>query len=243
MAKIKNAKPKSTSGGYERLVGNPAMADIFTKAQSTVISNGTELEKMIRDRAQLIANLDEFIDQCDEGLVPDGSYLCTKAVLKESKYNLEKHEPDFIAFTLNTTKKLCYVVELKDGDAFDTKKAAAEKEMLQKFVNHLAPRIPFRTKYYICCFNQLDKAKIVAGFKNTVTIEEVMSGNEFCNILGINYRQIVEFRKDDAVENYAYVVQKMSEIPDIQNAVVSEHRTHISEDEFYVDDDADLAEE
>lgn len=242
MAKIKNAQPKTTSGGYERLVGNPALADIFTKAQSTVITNGSELEKMIRDRAQLISNLDEFIDKCDEGLIPDGSYLCTKAVLKKSKYKLEKHEPDFIAFTLNLTKKLCYVVELKDGDAFDTKKAAAEKEMLQKFVNHLAPRIPFRTKYYICCFNQLDKTKIVTGLKNVVTIDEVMSGDEFCDILGINYRQIVELRKDDAADNFAYVVQKMSEIPDMQHSVVSEHRTHISEDEFYDNGDTDVTE-
>ena len=47
MAKIRNAKPKHGSGGYERLVGNIDMANIFTKAQSTVISNGTELEKIV----------------------------------------------------------------------------------------------------------------------------------------------------------------------------------------------------
>lgn len=45
MAKIRNAKPKQSGGGYDRLVGNHDMAEIFTKAQSTVISNGTELEK------------------------------------------------------------------------------------------------------------------------------------------------------------------------------------------------------
>ena len=44
MAKIKNSKPKQSGGGYERLVGNKDMALILTKAQSTVISNGTELE-------------------------------------------------------------------------------------------------------------------------------------------------------------------------------------------------------
>lgn len=49
MAKIRNAKPKQSGGGYDRLVGNHDMAEIFTKAQSTVISNGTELEKIIRD--------------------------------------------------------------------------------------------------------------------------------------------------------------------------------------------------
>ena len=47
MAKIRNSNPKQSGGGYERLVGDKDMASIFTKAQSTVISNGTELEKII----------------------------------------------------------------------------------------------------------------------------------------------------------------------------------------------------
>ena len=45
MAKIRNSNPKQSGGGYERLVGDKDMASIFTKAQSTVISNGTELEE------------------------------------------------------------------------------------------------------------------------------------------------------------------------------------------------------
>lgn len=244
MAKIKNANPKKSGGGYERLVGNRAMADIFTKAQSTVISNGTELEKIISNSAELINNLDEFIDACDNGMISDGSYLCTKKVIKTSKYKLEQHEPDFVAFTLNKAKNLCYVVELKDGDAFDTKKSSAEKKMLQAFVNHLAPLIPFRTKYFICCFNQLDKSKIVTGFKNTFTIDEVMTGKEFCDILGIDYNKILELRKHDTKDNFAYVVEKMSEISEIKKAVVGEQRKHIVQDEFYGDekdfDDIDI---
>lgn len=51
MAKIQNAHPKQSSGGYDRLVGNHDMADVFTKAQSTVITNGTELEKIITERS------------------------------------------------------------------------------------------------------------------------------------------------------------------------------------------------
>ena len=59
MAKIRNSNPKTSSGGYERLLGNKEMANIFTKAQSTVISNGTELEKIITERANNIENLDQ----------------------------------------------------------------------------------------------------------------------------------------------------------------------------------------
>lgn len=237
MARIRNSNPKQSGGGYERLVGNADMANIFTRAQSTVISNGTELEKIISRASNDIMDLDSFIDACDSGSIADGSYLCTKKVVKESSYRLESHEPDFIAFTVDKARNLCYVVELKDGDAFDTKKSHAEKEMLQTFVNHLAPKIPFRTKFYVCCFNQPDKEKIVSGFKNEFTIDEVMTGREFCEILGIDYDEIVKMRMDDTADNFEYVVEKMFEIQKVRSHFSKTYRQHINEDDFY--DDAD----
>lgn len=237
MAKIRNSNPKQSGGGYERLVGNIDMASIFMKAQSTVITNGTELEKIISERAQTVDDLDEFITSCDNNTVSDGTYLCTKKVVKASRYKLDKHEPDFIAFTVNRAKNLCYVVELKDGDAFDTKKSQAEKEMLQLFENHLAPKIPFRTKFYICCFNQSDKDKIVAGFKNVFAKEEVMTGREFCDILGVDYDAIVQLRKDDAADNFKYVIEKLFEIQEVCAQFSQQQRKHIVENAFYGPDD------
>lgn len=238
MAKIKHSHPKQTGGGYERLVGNSEMAAIFTKAQSTVISNGTELERIISDNSCTIDDLDKFIDDCDNGTVANGTYLCVKKVVKLSKFRLLKHEPDFIAFVVNKERNICCVVELKDGDAFDTKKSLAEKEMLQLFVNHLAPKIPFRTKYYICCFNQLDKEKIVFGFKNVFTIDEVMTGKEFCDILGIDYNAIVNLRKSDALDNFRYVIEKMFEIKDVRKNFSDLYRRRIVEEDFYSVDDS-----
>ena len=237
MAKIRNSKPKQSGGGYERLVGDKDMASIFTKAQSTVITNGTELEKIISERSNTITDLDAFIDKCDDGTITDGAYLCTKKIVKASSYKLAGHEPDFLAFTINKAKNLCYVVELKDGDSFDTKKSQAEKEMLEIFVNHLAPKIPFRTKSYICCFNQSDKDKIVAGFKNVFTKNEVMTGKEFCDILGIDYDAIVKTRRDDTTDNFRYVVEKMFEIKKVRSQFSQKHRLHIPENEFYDTDD------
>ena len=242
MAKIRDSNPKQSGGGYERLVGNPAMASIFTKAQSTVISNGTELEKIISGESHTITDLDAFIDSCDKRMVEDGSYLCTKKVLKAAHYRLEGHEPDFIAFAVDKANGTCYVVELKDGDAFDTKKSIAEKEMLQLFVNHLAPKIPFRTKFFICCFNQMDKERIVAGFKSVFSLSEVMTGREFCEILGIDYDAIVRMRLEDTVDNFRYVIEKMTEIKEVKDYVVGRHRHHISEEDFYFKEDDEFDE-
>ena len=238
MAKIEHSHPKQTGGGYERLLGNREMASIFTKAQSTVISNGTELEKIISDRSCIINDLDRFIDDCDSGMVANGTYLCTKKIVKLSRFRLMKHEPDFVAFVINKEKNVCCVIELKDGDAFDTKKSLVEKEMLQLFVNHLAPKISFRIKYYICCFNQMDKEKIVFGLKNVFAIEEVMTGKEFCDLLGIDYDSIVNLRRNDALDNFKYVVEKMFEISDVRKNFSNMYRKRIIEDDFYNVDDS-----
>lgn len=239
MAKIRNSHPKQSGGGYERLVGNPNMAAIFTKAQSTVITNGTELEKIISSKAIAIEDLDQFIDECDRNLISENTYLCSKKVLKKSSYQLAGHEPDFIAFRVDKIKNICHVVELKDGDSFDTKKSYAEKEMLEKFVNHLAPKIPFRTCFFICCFNQTDKDKIVAGFKNAFSISEIMTGKEFCDFLNIDYQDILKQRSADTLDNFKYVIEKMTEIPEVKETVLNEQRKHIVKDEFYNPDDED----
>ena len=173
------------------------------------------------------------MEGCDSGTVGDGSYLCTKKVIKASAYKLDGHEPDFIAFTVNKAKNLCYVVELKDGDTFDTKKSLVEKEMLELFVNHLAPRIPFRTKFFICCFNQSDKNKIVSGFKNVFSIDQVMTGRELCDILGIDYDSIVRMRMDDTADNFRYVVEEMFGIREVRSQLAQKQREHIPEEDFY----------
>lgn len=233
MAKIRNANPKNSSGGFVRMIGNEQLATIFTKAQSTVITNGTELEKIITERAKPVLDLDKFIEDCENLKVENGTYLCSKKVVKASSYKLAHHEPDFLALTVNVAKNICYVVELKDGFSFDTKKSVAEKEMLQVFVNHIAPKIPFRTKYYICCFNQSDKDMIENGFKGVFSSDEILTGREFCEILGIDYDAIVNMRNKDCADNLQYVLEKLTEIKEVCDAVTSVKRKRIIENEFY----------
>lgn len=84
MAKIKDSHPKTSSGGYERLLKDKQLASILQKAQSTIISNGTELEKIISNQAEVISDLDLFIDEVNHNLVNKGSYLCTKKSLKKA---------------------------------------------------------------------------------------------------------------------------------------------------------------
>lgn len=232
MAKIKNAKPKSSSGGYNRLVNNEQLASILTKAQSTVITNGTELENIISSQSKVIDNLDKFINDVKSNLIPNGTYLCTKKVVKKSVYKMDKHEPDFIVFVVERDK-VCNIVELKDGDSFDTKKSSSELESLQHFTNHIAPLIPFMVKFYICCFNQNDKLKIVEGFKKRFKEDQVMTGREFCDLLGIDYDAIIDAREKDAIDNFDYVIEELIKIDELKDAVQKDKRKHILEEDFY----------
>ena len=72
MALIRNARPKNTSGSYERLFGNAELGEIASKVQSTVISSGSELEALISCAVPNIDDLDSFLKQ---EIMPEGVLL------------------------------------------------------------------------------------------------------------------------------------------------------------------------
>ena len=46
----------------------------------------------------------------------------------------------------------CYIVELKDGHTFDTKKSAAEHASIQNFIAKNAPSLPYVVTGHFCAF-------------------------------------------------------------------------------------------
>ena len=213
MAKICNAKVNTSSGGYNRVFDNNELGRLMAKVQSTVISNGNELEKIILSKTQNITDLDTYIEKVTNGEVPNGTYVCTKRILKKSSYKLDGNEPDLLIFLVQQ-KRVCKIIELKDGDSFDTKKASGEQEHLERFNLHIGAKIPFVSDYFVCCFNQTSKEEIVKGFKNAFDIHHVMTGIELCEILGISYDEIIEERKKDARDNIEYFYQELMAIPE-----------------------------
>lgn len=216
--KIRNSKGRTDgNSGYTRTLGNEELGKLISKVQATVISNGTELERMIVERSKAIKDIDEFIENATIGNIINGTYLCTKKVFKKSeKYvkDVEGIEPDMIIFIVERNR-ICKVIELKDGDAFDTKKSLGEKEHLEKFAMVFGAKIPFITDYFICSFNQEDKNAIKIGFKNTFSLENIMTGSELCKILNINYDEIIKLRQDDMKDNFNYFLEELIKIPEV----------------------------
>ena len=218
MAKLDDAKVKETSGGYVRLFGNERFGLLFSKAQSTVISSGVELEKMITARVEQIDDLDEFLDM---EIMLEGVCIATKKVIKKSKrINFSGSEPDFMIFKRRSGRQHCYIVELKDGHTFDTKKSKGEHESIQAFISQNAQYLPYTVSGYFCAFNQNDKQAILRGFKNKIKLDECMTGREFCDLLEIDYDEIVLVRNKDQEANLIYFLREMLKIDEIKTVIL-----------------------
>ena len=172
MARISERKPGREDGGFTRTFGNAGLGALLSMTHATSISAGTELEKKIQD---LHANLmtAEQLGQFLKNQLPNGKYVMSKELIRKHLKPIinSSHEPDFIVIVVDG--KRVFVVEVKDGDTFDTKKASGEVASVRAFAASfhaylLGIELDYTVETKICCFNQDDKEKILVGFKGRV---------------------------------------------------------------------------
>ena len=60
-----------------------------------------------------------------------------------------------------------------------------------------------------------------------------MTGKEFCNLLNIDYESIIDTRKQDAIDNFNYVIEELIKISELKKAINIKNREHILKDDFY----------
>lgn len=219
MAKIENY-PGRKDGGYTRIFADPVLGRLFSRTQSAVISAGNELEKIVYAE---VAQMGRTVDDLDSFIVsPPPSkkvYLANKSAIKRSKrIQFGSAEPDLVIFDLR--KNHCYIVELKDGDMFDTKKVAGELSTLKEFQNTISPHVKLSTSIHFCSFNQKDKLQIISGFKGKIDEQQAMTGTELCEILGIDYGAIILHREMDANGNRSFFLRELVKDPDIRNELI-----------------------
>ncbi|MEX2142975.1 MAG: hypothetical protein WD740_00135 [Anaerolineales bacterium] len=226
MAQIRKAKGRrkdQSPSGYSRLFGNPELGNLLSRVQGTVISAGSELEKLIIERCKLIKDFDKFITNLEDKT--PGIFVATKKQIKASKLINTKFEPDLLAFDL--VKRICYVIEVKDGDQFDTKKAEGERVTLQAFVTEVASTLPFSFRVYLCSFNARTKKEIYDGLKRKFPIEELLTGKELCDLLEIDYAEITGVRNGDQGDNIEHFVDELLNIPKVRDLVDKRNRNAI----------------
>ena len=218
MARLRDAKPKNPSGSYERLFDNAALGELASKVQSAVISSGTELEAMIARLVPNIPDMDAFLEQ---EIMPEGVLLARKRQIKRSQtLDFVGSEPDFMVFKRREGVQTCHIVELKDGHVFDTKKASAERQAMHGFIERNAQHIQYRFQAHFCAFNQNDRQAIYNGFKRRITLEEAMTGREFCNLVEIDYDDIVEWRRRDGADNVEFFIDELLTIEPVRQRLL-----------------------
>ena len=214
MAKIRDAQGRredQSPSGYSRLFGNIELGNLMSRVQGAVISAGTELERLILERCQRIPDFDDFVTDLDNR--SPGIFVATKNQIKRSEIVESKFEPDLMAFDLE--RRICHVIEVKDGDQFDTKKSEGERITLHAFVDDVASVLPFSFKIFMCSFNAPSKDAIYQGLKHKFELEELMTGRELCDLLGIDFDELCETRKSDQEDNIDYFIEQLKSIPDI----------------------------
>lgn len=225
MALLSNSKEGRVDGGYTRLLGNSELGALISQIHATSISAGTELERLISEKHTNLMTEDLFSDFIGHKL-SNGVYLVPKKVIKSVLHQAlnTSTEPDFIVIVV--VDKKAYITELKDGDTFDTKKAAGEvltcRNFAQLFKQYLIKsRLHYDVLIRICCFNQDSREAIVKGFKNEIKITEAWTGRDFCREIGISYENIIQQRKVHQEENLSYFIERMLDIDDVREKVIN----------------------
>lgn len=213
MVRIDAGKPGRRDGGYARMFDDADLGALISRIHATSIRAGSELEHIIEREARAnqtrIPDLDRFLAN---GI--DGVFIADKKTIRAARrIDFPGAEPDYLIFVRRGNRRLCYVVELKDGDQFDTKKSSGEVDSLIRFSTIVGSTLPYETAIRVCSFNQDDKEAIVTGFKRTIDESLVWTGREFCDLLGFDYDAIVEERRADAAANRRFLAQQLLNIP------------------------------
>lgn len=213
-------KKHKTSGSYGRLFDNEKIGLVMSDVQSTAIRNGNELEKLIERYSNPLTNSDtcNLINEIKLGTIQNGTYLLSKDSYRGTAIAIPNHEPDYIVVRANDTNTKIVVIEMKDGDDFDTKKSNAELETLTACKDFIENNFEISTDYALCCFNQKSRQNIVRGLKHRFDEAHVMTGNEFCELVGIEYEAIINERKSDAADNIMELARRLA---DCDNFVVA----------------------
>lgn len=188
----------------------------MSQSHATTIAAGNELEKMVWERVpHKIDNLTEFVESQQSVRERNKVFVANKKQVKACELFDSELEPDLIAFKHLT----CYIIEVKDGDTLDTKKAQGEQDTMTRFSHEVANNAPYMFKTIMCCFNADSREQIHTGLKRRFALDQCMTGAELCQLIGIDYDEIVRIRRNDCQSNLDYFVRGLIDIPNIRNMI------------------------
>ena len=203
-----------SSSSYSDVFGNEEVGALVTRIHSASIRGGHDIERLIIARARTVnGDLDEYLETCSSAPQP---VLATSQQVRKSKTLTTrggKRPPDFIVFS----GKSCYAVEMKVGADFDTKKSESELARLAEFVSDNAPKLTFKVTERLCSFTSDSKQRIVDGLKGRFRLDQVMTGREFCELVDVDYDDVIKEWRRHQKENLEYLVETLLSIGPVKD--------------------------
>lgn len=214
MALIAAAAPRSGAGsGYTRLLGDADLGGLLSRVHAAVIRGGNELQAEIARRAPRRWGWNDLV----AGRRPPdatGTYLVARPYIEDANGVMTT---DFLV--LETGVRRALLIELKDGGELDSKKAKIEREVLDRMAARVGRLLPYTVAPRVCVFSGDDKAAIVRGLKGEFAVEEILTGREFCRVVGIYMEPIRKRRLRDARRNLSFLVGSLATIPAVRRAM------------------------
>lgn len=203
ISKAKGRGENETPSGYERLFGNRQLGMLMSKVQSAVISTGNELEGILASKLEKA----------------HGVSICK--INKENRvFKAIKDGHDIIIDCVVEKNGKFMLIEIKDGDTFDTKKVAGEVASLLKAKAHLIEHNKLKEQdvsIHYCSFNATNHEQVEKGAKGLLPKGSAMTGKEFCDLVGLDFNKIVQERRKDQQENLDYFISELKKIPEIHS--------------------------
>ena len=218
MTPLRDVELKDTSYPYKWLFNNHVLRMLARQIHSTASSASNDLGKLIFNVVQeekvdsIIPNLDKFLRK---STMSDSVFIADKQQIKEST-TLEPAEPmpgsrpgfrpDFMVFNLQGEPNICHNVKLKYGPDVTSKEALGTSQAMHNFIksNSTASRIKYQHEARFCVFN-LDSDRT-----ETDTVhDEVITGDQFCTILGIDYNDVMEEQRNICQDNEEFLLSEL----------------------------------
>lgn len=175
----------------------------MSKVQSAVISTGNELEAMLASQ------------------IKDTKGISIQKINKENRvFKGIKDGHDIIIDCVVEKNGKFMLIEIKDGDTFDTKKVAGEVGSLLTAKAHLIKHNKIKEQdvsIHYCSFNATNHEQVERGAKGLLPKGSAMTGQEFCDLVGLDFDKIVQERKKDQQQNLDYFISELKKIPEIHS--------------------------
>jgi hypothetical protein len=211
MALIKDSKgrkEKETDSGYERVFGNRQLGMLISRVHATSIRQGSELEKFLASKLPKNTNIAIAKINKSERVFRDAK---TDSTGKKHKLEID---------CVIKTKDKIMIIEIKDGDTFDTKKVAGEVESLnfaRDYISKLMKIPKDKISMHYCSFNARDHNQIEVGAKGLLGECKAMTGKELCELFDLDFNKIVQERKADQKANLDFFIEELKKIPEIHS--------------------------